>query len=250
MMPVRYPAAGAALLALGLGICLTTADARPADEDKAPPQLTLPLIDSGDAKPLIAAETEIIEKALEKGDKKSETKARVAAMLVALYAQTAKMPGVRDQALKVADAINQGNAAAAKQAAQGLAGAGAAGGGAGPKPLQTMIDIADLMTVFKLEKAGGQELEKNLGTYLKRPDMAKLPVFAAKLAFIAAYTESLPPQPAGGKDPKDWIKFAQQMRAEALAAHKAAKAGDAAGVKAALKKVDVTCNDCHMKFRD
>src|SRR5438045_369090 len=99
MMPVRYLAAGAALLALGLGFFRTAADARPAAEDKAPPQLTQQLVAPDDVAALIKAETEVIKKALEKGDKKSQTKARVSAMLVALYAQSAKKFGVRDQAL-------------------------------------------------------------------------------------------------------------------------------------------------------
>src|SRR5262245_28505538 len=251
MMPVRYLAAGAALTALGLGLFLTTADASPAPEDKVPPLMTNEIIGADDAKALIEADTKVITDSLAKGDKKSQTKARVAAMLVALYGQTTKQAGPRDLALKVADEINKENAAEAKKAAEALAGgAAAAGGPKGPVPLHTMIDIADLMTVFKLEKAGGQELEKQLAGFTKNPDMAKAPVFAARLAFVSLYTESLPPQPAGGKDPKDWIKLSQEMRASALAAHKAAKAGDKAGVRAAMKKVDVACNDCHTKFRD
>ena len=44
MTPVRYLVAGAALLALGLGYCLTTADARPAADDKATALMTKELV--------------------------------------------------------------------------------------------------------------------------------------------------------------------------------------------------------------
>lgn len=250
MTPVRYFAAGAALLALGLGYCLTTADARPVADDKATELMTKEVVSADDAKALITAQAKVIKDALAKGDKKSQTKARVAAMLAALAAQTTGQKGTRDQALKVADAISKENMDQAKQAAEGLPGGANAGGAAGPVALQTMIDITDLMTVFKLEKAGGQELEKMLPGLTKRPDADKVRLFATQLAIVSLYTEELKPQPAGGKDPKDWVKYAQDLRASALDALKAAKAKDTAGMKTALRKADESCNNCHMKFRD
>src|SRR5262249_12340286 len=149
MMPVRYLAAGAALLVLGLGVCLATADAGPAAEDKAPPQMTGQILSAEDVEPLIKEDVKVIQDALKKGDKKSLTKARVVGMLVALYAQTTKQAGLRDQALKVADAITKDNAAAAEQAAAALAGgAKPTGATAEPVALQAQLEIPDLMTVF------------------------------------------------------------------------------------------------------
>lgn len=250
MMPVRYAIAGAVLLALGLAYGLTTADARSAADDKATPLMTKELVGAPDAKALIAAQAKVIKDALAKGDKKSLTKARVAAMLVALAAQTTGQTGTRNQALKVADAIGKDNTTAAKQAANGLPGGANAGGAAGPVALQTMIDITDLMSVFKLAKAGGQELEKQLPGLTKRPDAEKVKLFATQVAIISLYTEELKPEPAGGKDPKDWVQYTHDLRGNALAALKAAKAKDTAGMKRALRSMDETCNNCHMKFRD
>jgi hypothetical protein len=183
--------------------------------------------------------------------------------MVALYAQTLNEGGksgslatLRDAALKVADALNKEDFAAAATLAMTLSPKMPADPNAKPAalPLQTMLDIGDLMSQFKVARSGGQDLEKLMNDFIKKPtsglDLKAAGLLANKVATISQYTEAMPPAAAANKDPKKWVQWSQDMRAAALDVSKAAKAGKAADTKQALKRMEASCTSCHNVFRD
>jgi cytochrome c556 len=56
----------------------------------------------------------------------------------------------------------------------------------------------------------------------------------------------------GKKTPEEWLKLAKEMGTEAVAAAELAKKPkpDDKMVKAAIKRLDATCENCHIKYRD
>lgn len=99
---------------------------------------------------------------------------------------------------------------------------------------------AKLMGLGK--NANAADVKKNADAY---EQMAK------RTAAIAKVTDAhAPKEKKAGKDPKDWKKFADEMKEQSDELAKAAKAGDAAKVKAAANKVVGACNECHTIFRD
>jgi hypothetical protein len=254
----------ALLLTAGLG-WWATADARPAAEDKGTALIDKPVLPEADLTQLIDHDAKIVQAALATGkpDKKSVTRAKAASYMVALYSQQLAhgdkgpaMATLRDTALAVADALVKDDFATAQTLAKNLSSGIAPNPAAktAPVPLHTVIDIADLMSQFKVARSGGQDLEKQMNDLIKKPtssiDLKAVGLLSDKAAAISQLTEAMPPAGGGGKDPKKWVQWSQEMRSAALDAGKAAKSGKAADAKAALKKMEASCTSCHNVFRD
>jgi hypothetical protein len=250
-------AAGCALavgLALWLGRPSGAADAEvPADQYKV----------------LVADEIDLIKDTAEKAtlDKKTigREKARLksASLLIALYAQGAKGgdANLRDAAIEVAkaaDALEVG--AKTDMVKQKLAnlkpGAPAPGvkttdltklmGGSGP-----LFELHDVMTPFKAATGGGVGLEKYIRDTIKKVDDPKNVVKAGyKSAAIMAIAEQMPPQGVTGAKQKQWEKYAEESRKNALdLAAMAGGKGKDKEIMAAAKKLDGSCTTCHNTFR-
>jgi cytochrome c556 len=246
----RFLTAGA-FATLAAAVSVTAAD--PATKVKLP---------DAEYKQLVTADAKVIQDTLAKGamDKKAVAKVKAAAVLIAEYAQNRDTPdaGVRDAALGIAKAAAGGKADEAKKLAADLS-PGKGTGKPGLVNLSKEIEIEELMNVFKPERGGGQNLEKDFQTLAGKraaytpAEFQKIAPMAYKIAAIAQITEGLPPEQNAGKKTKaNWAKWTQEMGQLAVEAGQAARAAkpDDKSVKATLRKLEKTCTDCHEVFRD
>lgn len=181
------------------------------------------------------------------------------AMLVAMHAQdsaigaeAAKMAGLRDQALKVAEAISKNDFTAAKAAAAKL---GEPGTG-DPKPVklheQAGVDANIIMGPFR-NSPRGLNIEKDLkGQSKKVTDVKLVGEVAAHSALAAEYSLLLPVTEATGAKKKIWDdsaidtkKLSWEIVAEAAKADKA----DKAALQKKLVALDAACTACHNTFK-
>jgi cytochrome c556 len=119
------------------------------------------------------------------------------------------------------------------------------GFGVGPAPGKIMPDGIEK----KIQAiAMGKEA---LGPDQVNEQAAALERLANRVAAIAEVAQHLCPvkEKKGKKDPKDWQTWTQDMRAHAGELATAARAKDAAAVKAAVGKLDQTCTSCHKVFK-
>jgi cytochrome c556 len=103
-------------------------------------------------------------------------------------------------------------------------------------------------------------IESKLLGLAKRPlpaaDMAKQGNDLARSAYIlvaiSEFTDAHTPKKKGatGKGAKEWKEWTEDMRSAALELAEAAKKKNPAGVKAAVNKLNGSCNNCHGEFRD
>jgi hypothetical protein len=265
---IRRTAAALAVLAAGLVFGAgpnsgTAADAKGAGVYK-------PVLPDDVFAKLVAEDAKVIKDSLAKAsDKKMANKAKVAALMIAVYAQgaagkpgakAAELAGLRDEALKVAKAIDAGKVDEAKKKADDLkaTGVSAVGAKSGPIAVHDGFDIDLVMQQFKPERGGGLELEKKLQTYVNKRsdytavDYQQMVPLLYRIAEIAQPTEALAPAPMGQKDPAKWVKWSQEMGTLAAEAAELAKKPkpDSKAVKAALKNLDANCTTCHTLFRD
>ena len=177
------------------------------------------------------------------------------AMILAQQAQTAGNGALRDQAIKVAEAVAKADFAAAKTAADGLA---TAKGDAG-KPVDLAktanVDLSIIMSVFSLDRVGGLNIEKDINTAMKDPsDKATLIRVAQNCVAIGEFTKHLPGEEVkSADDKKAWDEFTTNMikisHEIATEAAKGDKADDEM-LKKKLLDLDDSCYNCHDKFRD
>jgi hypothetical protein len=131
-------------------------------------------------------------------------------------------------------------------------------------------DLGDVMTAFKPRSKGGvgigatADAIKPDGIELKFIDLGKKKAIAKgdltkqgdAIAKAAGVTKAIADvtllyaDKEGKKNPAKWKQYAESMQKAADDLAKAAKSGDAAGVKTAIGKVNASCNDCHADFRD
>lgn len=177
------------------------------------------------------------------------------AMILAQQAQTAGNGALRDQAVKVAEAVAKSDFAAAKTAADGLP---TAKGEAG-KPVDLSktaeVDLSIIMSVFSLDRVGGLNIEKDINTAMKDPsDKATLIRVAQNCAAIGEFTVHLPVKEAAeGDNKKAWDEFTKNMISISHEIAAEAAKGDKADdemLKKKLLDLDDTCYNCHDKFRD
>jgi cytochrome c556 len=67
---------------------------------------------------------------------------------------------------------------------------------------------------------------------------------------IAEVTKHYPPKPKGGKGPKEWQQYSEDLKKASRELIDAVKAGDAKKVKNAAANISTSCNNCHSDFRD
>jgi cytochrome c556 len=213
---------------------------------------------------MVAADSKIIADTLAKGspDKKGIAKIRAAALMIATYAQGAgdSQAGLRDLALKIAKAANDGKLDEVKSLlADVKPGATVAGAKTGTIPLQDQFELAELMQQFKPERGGGIDLEKNLQTLVNKrgaftpAEYKNMVPHLLRTAAIAQPCEAfVPAQDEGMKTRAQWTKWSQEMGELASEGAKLAKAAkpDDKAVKAVLKKIEANCAACHKVFRD
>ncbi len=186
----------------------------------------------------------------------------LAAALVALAALYSAGPGAasdeketRDAVGKIADALRKGD----KDGAVKLAGALA----------QNLDSVEEAMDLFKLRKKGGFGVGKAGsvtpdGIELKLLALDKRGLAAAALANEAAALEEMayriaavaevarlkpPARDEGKKLKKNWLSWAEDMKAGSLKLAEAAQTKTAAGIKTAAAKIVAACNACHGDFR-
>ena len=209
MKPARpfTPAAVAAVLTLGF-VCTMSGQG----------QGTLP---PSDLAKLVALETKAIDADLAKASftKKSQKHVKLAAFMIARYAQCAKdnapaMATLRDQALKLMKAAEAGNLEDAKKLAATLSAEIKADAAAktGPMAMEKVLDMESVMALFNPEKSSGLNLEKDLEDLVESKGMGLDAAKLEKAALLrlkgkpgrAGYTVHSPKTPTRCRQQK-WI---------------------------------------------
>lgn len=236
----------------------------PAGADQGRPVLPAP-----DFEAVVKDSVGRIQAGLDRGDKKLAALVRTNALLVILAAQdqmragggkSGQLAALQDTGVKLARAA-QGpklDVAAVKAEMKRLEAfpmqIGDAPGGPGPVPFKNLFDIDDVMNVFRKAGKGGQDLEKdllNLGMQKRSftaEQMAPGMVLAADKTALVARLAARYDQAAKGQV-KEWQAWTADMEKYARDLAAAARAGDNKQVKAALKKLNTTCADCHAAVR-
>jgi hypothetical protein len=213
---------------------------------------------------LIKEDTKVVNDALkaEKPLAKDQKRAKVAAMLLAIYGGAdSKNGGLHGQAIKVIEALNKEEGVAeAKAAAAQLSASG--GGDAKGDPLKAVWDVENkdydrdlAMQLFKGTRAGGLGYEKTVKELSEKTptakDMNAVSVLAYKTAMLTQALERIPLKAQGGqKTPDNWKKFVGELRKAALETGEAASNKNAAAVKAGLGRMDKACVNCHEVFKN
>ncbi len=187
--------------------------------------------------------------------------AKSVAMLLAAYGEATGDAGLKDQALKVAEALAKKDYAGAGTEAKKLA---VKGGG---KPLAAgdlhklhKYDLAEVMSPFRGGKVGGLNIEKDIRDAFKKDgptpvDPKAVEVLAARTAVIGEYTLHFPNEKATAnaankakwdKWTKDMIGTSQKLIDESAKGKKA----DEKTIVKMLNTLDGTCRECHNMFRD
>lgn len=239
--------------AAGLVAAVTLAAPLPATRAKDP----LPPVVAGK---MIESDIAYLKKGLaKKPDKPVVNTLHGLAMLIALHAQNsatgpdaAKSAGLRDQALKVAEALAKSDFAAAKAAADGLSGPPPGD----PKPVKLHekagVDVNVIMGPMR-NAPRGLNIEKDLKAQSKKvTDVKLVGEVAARSSLIAEYTALLPSTEAAGPKKKIWDDSTEDMRklskeivAEAAKGEKA----DKIGLQKKLAALDAACTACHNTFK-
>jgi hypothetical protein len=243
---------GTALAALGLGIVFVAA---------GPAQPPGPEI----LGKLIAQETKSIDAEMAKTtfSKKGQKRVKMAAFMIAVYAQNAPkgneqvMATLRDQALKVVAAADAGKADDVKKLTPTLSLSIKADPSVKPGPvaLEKHLELELLMRMFSSDKTGGFSMEKALEDLvdLKGLDAAQLEktsLVGQKIVFMAKMAHAYGPESDQGKKTKKvWNELANEMETTAGEFTAAALAKKDAEVIRLANKLTGTCTKCHDVFR-
>jgi hypothetical protein len=229
-----------------------------------------PILPPSEFKRLVTQEAKFVQDVLAKGfdakDKKGPRKVRAAAFMIAAYAQNsmtkenaAKMASLRDAALKIVSAVDEGKLDDAKKLAAGLSAEPKADPAAktAAVALQKSLEFDVLMRIFSSERIGGFGLEGELDELPNvkgwTPDqLDKLTGFAYKLAVVGEVAHAYVPEKdeGGQKTRKNWNAYSGQLRDASLSLATAAKGKKDSDINAALGKVAASCKKCHDVFRD
>jgi hypothetical protein len=225
---------------------------------------------------LIAQDVAQVNKSLEnlskseaakKKDTKSPQQIQSSAMMLALYAQSkisgkemavdAKYAGLRDQAVKVAEAVANKKVKDAEAAAKNLSLDAKTDGKASTSPLTlhelAKFDIDVLMAQYKKIESGGLGVEKDIkdGSKKLNANKDKAATIAARVWYTAEYLDKV--EPSGGfsnaKPKATWTKTNSDMRKAAEELLTVAKEGGKP-LQAAFAKVDRACSACHNTFKE
>jgi hypothetical protein len=212
---------------------------------------------------LISGDIDYLQKALAKTpEKRALPTIKASALLLAYHAQTNltgtksdEMAGLRDQAVKVAEAVAKKDYASAKTLAEGLK--GAKGGDKKEVALETLakIEIAEVMSTFRKGTVGGRNMEDDLKTMAKKgvTDVKLAGGVAGRTYAIAHFAAKLPPTGLNDAKIKQWNDFVKDMTTISKDFSVEAAKGDGADKKklgAIAQKMDKNCVDCHAVFKD
>jgi hypothetical protein len=221
-------------------------------------------VPAADVAKLVNLEIKNIEAELAKPSflKKGQKRVRMAAFMIAVYAQNARdnapaMATLRDQALKVMKAAETGKADQTKKLAATLspdikpdpASKSAA------VPLNEQLDLETVMRMFSSDKVGGFGMEKALEDLVEAKgldagQLAKTALLGQKVSMIGRLAQAYGPKTdQGNKTKKLWKELAGEMQAEASELAAAATANKGAEVSKIANKLTATCTKCHDIFR-
>lgn len=154
-----------------------------------------------------------------------------------------KEPGKIDDALKLADGLKSAKAEPEAKAQK-------------VKLFEEHIALDEVMTAFKLPKAGGQGIEAQL-LKLSTDKKKMIPAAAMNDSLLAAGYQSaliaelsidyVPDKKLGTV--KDWKAYCGDMKKSGIELAEKIKASDGKGAFAALTKLNTSCTVCHDKFR-
>jgi hypothetical protein len=212
---------------------------------------------------LVKQSASVIEESLAgEPTRRAAEKARVAALMLAACAQqdlagpeAAKWATQRDAALDIAVMIKEKKYPDAIAHAKRLPNlmVNATAKKEKVKLFGTHLEIDELMSQFRGAKVGGLGIETTLdklggskdGVIAKNQLNEELALIAFRTAVAAELTrEHMPP-----KDGKEWLGYADDMRASSLELAKAVDDGNGKAAHAAVERLNNSCNKCHLKFR-
>ena len=225
-----------------------------------------------DLEKLVAEEAGFIQKTLAAKnidrDRKSQRKMRLAALMIAQYAQGAmardiaknrSLATLRDQALAVRRAIEDGKFGDAKQLAVKLS----VNIAANPDVKTAPVDLTKLEEFEFIEnqyspaRLGGLGLADflngliNLKANPNAAEAQKIDLFGKKLSMIALLVHGyIPPNIGGSKNLPLWQNFSKTMQENALNLSRAALGKQAGAISKAAVKLANTCSSCHEIFKD
>ena len=195
---------------------------------------------------------------------KTARKVRATALLVAHYAQVGMtkdnalaMATLRDRALKIIEAVDDGKVKEAKMLAAGLSAKLKADPNAKIDlvALHKLMEVDRVMRIFSSEVLGGYGLEMELDLLvevkgaLAGDKQQRVIDLANKLTLVGILAEAYVPAKDEPKEKtrKNWMMFAGQLRQTAAALTEAARANRDIGV--AANNVSVSCTKCHEIFK-
>jgi hypothetical protein len=250
-----------AVLALGLALIADPGSAADS-KDIAVPDADYPKLVEHQLK-VLEDSLKALQEAKDMTEKKKMTdKAHCTAVTLAAVAQdnlagkdAAGRVALRDAALNVAALVKAGKVDDAAKSAADLKNVkpDAAAKAEKIKLFGPHIDLTELMTQFKLSKAGGQGIEAaflKLGADKKKmvPTTAMTEALL-NLTYLTAVVAELTAEHKPPKDVKDWVAYSQDMRKGAIELAETLRAKDGKAAFKALEKVNMSCSVCHDKFR-
>jgi hypothetical protein len=214
-------------------------------------------------KKLVAQGADVVKKGVEAKDKKGLTKARGAALMIAAYSQYSDKGGpagdratVRDAAIKLAEAIKANKLDDARKQADGIADL-KADPKAKPDPVEIMKlakgQPGEVMRLLNATPVGGLGVEahfKKLTAIKKEIPEGQLSDEFLNEAFMVAAMAALLRDNPPAKNPKQFVKFAEDTHGHAVRLAEAIKKKDGVGSNQALYELTKSCNRCHDKYRD
>lgn len=190
----------------------------------------------------------------------TQTKAKVAAVMIAVFAQNAQNPAtaqeratLRDAALKLAEAIGTKKYAEAQKLAAGLKTL-QPNPAAKPAPIPifgSVIELDDLMIQFKPQKLGADGIELKLEeldeivTKKKELPAGELTEELALIGYRCAIVAELIKDHDPGKNKKKFEAYALDMGKASKQLVKDLKAKDGKAAALSVQKLNKACVDCH-----
>lgn len=220
-----------------------------------------PLPEGGAAKQQ-DADLAFLKAAVDKKAKNSIDPVRTTAILVAQNAQNRlggkddeQLAGLRDQMIKLSDALADSDKPDWAAAAKALEAAKTAKGDKKPVDLSKTkeFDIVVAMNVFKKATRGGRGWEDDLTEMAqgkKDADPARVLEIAQGAHLVGQLAAVMPPEGVGAKK-KDWDKYVADMQKASKEAAEAASAKGAkpADLKKKLEAMEANCTACHKVFK-
>lgn len=221
-----------------------------------------PLPEGGAAKQQ-DADLAFLKAAVEKKAKNSIDPVRSTAILVAQSAQNrlggkddAQLSGLRDEMVKLAEALADEDKPDWAAAAKALAASQKAKGNGKAVDLTKVkeFDEVVLMDVFKRATRGGRGWEEDLTEMAqgkKDVDAARVLEIAQGAHLVGQVVENMPPAGTAGAKKKQWDGFVADMKkASKEAAEEASKKGaKPADLKKKLEAMEANCSACHKVFK-